>query len=163
MAEEFSPLEQFEIKRIVPIHIGGVDVSFTNSALFMCVAVVLVTALMVLTTRQARLVPTRWQSIPELGYEFIAGMIQENAGKEGMAYFPFVFTLFMFVLAGNLIGMVPYTFTYTSHIIVTFGMAIVIFTGVTAIGIRRHGLHFLSLFAPEGVPCRCCCCWCRSR
>ncbi|HUH84534.1 MAG TPA: F0F1 ATP synthase subunit A [Stellaceae bacterium] len=152
MAAEFSPLEQFEIKRIVPIHIGGVDISFTNSAVFMCVAVVLVTALMVLSTRNARLVPTRWQSIPELGYEFVAGMIQQNVGKEGMQYFPFIFTLFMFVLAGNLLGMVPYTFTYTSHIIVTFAMAIVIFIGVTAIGLKRHGLHFLSLFAPKGVP-----------
>ena len=152
MAAEFSPLEQFEIKRIVPIHIGNVDISFTNSALFMCIAVVLVTALMVLTTRSARLVPTRWQSIPELAYEAIAGMIQQNVGKEGMQYFPFIFTLFMFVLAGNLLGMVPYTFTYTSHIIVTFAMAIVIFIGVTAIGLKRHGLHFLSLFAPKGVP-----------
>ena len=152
MAGEFSPLEQFEIKRIVPIHIGSVDLSFTNSALFMCIAVVLVTALMVLSTRSARLVPTRWQSIPELAYEAIAGMIQQNVGKEGMQYFPFIFTLFMFVLAGNLLGMVPYTFTYTSHIIVTFAMAIVIFIGVTAIGLKRHGLHFLSLFAPKGVP-----------
>ena len=152
MAAEFSPLEQFEIKRIVPIHIGGVDISFTNSALFMCIAVVVVTALMVLSTRSARLVPTRWQSIPELAYEAIAGMIQQNVGKEGMQYFPFIFTLFMFVLAGNLLGMIPYTFTYTSHIIVTFAMAIVIFVGVTAIGLKRHGLHFLSLFAPKGVP-----------
>lgn len=152
MAADFSPLEQFEIKRIVPIHIVGVDISFTNSALFMCIAVVLVTALMVLTTRGARLVPTRWQSIPELAYEAIAGMIQQNVGKEGMQYFPFIFTLFMFVLAGNLLGMVPYTFTYTSHIIVTFAMAIIIFIGVTAIGLKRHGLHFLSLFAPKGVP-----------
>jgi len=152
VAAEFSPLEQFEIKRIVPIHIGGVDISFTNSALFMCIAVVVVTALMVLSTRSARLVPTRWQSIPELAYEAIAGMIQQNVGKEGMQYFPFIFTLFMFVLAGNLLGMIPYTFTYTSHIIVTFAMAIVIFVGVTAIGLKRHGLHFLSLFAPKGVP-----------
>jgi F-type H+-transporting ATPase subunit a len=152
VAAEFSPLEQFEIRRLVPLHVGGIDVSFTNSALFMCIAVLLVTALTVLATRRAQLVPTRWQSIPELAYEFIANMIQENVGKEGMQYFPFIFTLFMFVLAGNLIGMVPYTFTYTSHIIVTFAMAIVIFIGVTAIGVKRHGLHFLSLFAPKGVP-----------
>lgn len=152
MAAELNPLEQFEIKHIVPIHIGGVDVSFTNSALVMLIGVVLVTALIMLSTRRAQLVPGRWQSVSELCYEFIAGMIQENVGKEGMQYFPFIFTLFMFVLAGNLLGMVPYSFTYTSHIIVTFAMAIVIFIGVTLIGLKRHGLHFLSLFAPQGVP-----------
>ena len=152
MAAELNPLEQFEIKHIIPIHIGGVDVSFTNSSLFMLIGVALVTALITLSTRRAQLVPSRWQSVSELSYEFIAGMIQENVGKEGMKYFPFIFTLFMFVLAGNLIGMVPYTFTYTSHIIVTFGMAIVIFIGVTLIGIKRHGFHFLTLFAPQGVP-----------
>jgi F-type H+-transporting ATPase subunit a len=152
VAAELNPLEQFEIKRIIPIHIGGVDVSYTNSALVMTVGIVLVTALLVLSTRRAQLVPTRWQSVSELFYEFVAGMIQETVGKEGMEYFPFIFTLFMFVLAGNLIGMVPYSFTYTSHIIVTFAMAAVIFIGVTVIGFKRHGLHFLTLFAPEGVP-----------
>ena len=152
MAEEFNPLEQFAIKPIIPIKIGGIDVSYTNSSLFMTVAVILVTALVVLGSRGGRLVPGRWQSMAELSYEFIANMIQENVGKEGMQYFPFIFTLFMFVLAGNLLGMVPYTFTFTSHIIVTFALAIVIFIGVTLIGLKRHGLHFLSLFAPEGVP-----------
>lgn len=152
MAAELNPLEQFEIRRIIPIEIGGIDISYTNSSLFMTVAVVLVTALMVLSTRRAQLVPTRWQSVAELSYEFIAGMIEENVGKEGMQYFPFIFTLFMFVLAGNLLGMVPYTFTYTSHIVVTFALAIVIFIGVTLIGLKRHGLRFLSLFAPAGVP-----------
>jgi len=147
-----NPLEQFEIRHIIPIHIGGVDVSFTNSALVMLIGVALVTALITFSTRRAQLVPSRWQSVSELCYEFIAGMIQENTGKEGMRYFPFIFTLFMFVLAGNLLGMVPYSFTYTSHIIVTFAMAIVIFVGVTLIGLKRHGLHFLSLFAPQGVP-----------
>ena len=152
MATELNPLEQFEIRHIIPIHIGGVDVSFTNSALVMLIGVALVTALITFSTRRAQLVPSRWQSVSELCYEFIAGMIQENTGKEGMRYFPFIFTLFMFVLAGNLLGMVPYSFTYTSHIIVTFAMAIVIFVGVTLIGLKRHGLHFLSLFAPQGVP-----------
>jgi F-type H+-transporting ATPase subunit a len=118
----------------------------------MTIGVVLVTLLITLATRQARLVPGRWQSVAELSYEFVANMIQENVGKEGMRYFPFIFTLFMFVLAGNLIGMVPYSFTYTSHIIVTFGMAIVIFIGVTVIGLARHGLGFFKLFAPAGVP-----------
>ena len=118
----------------------------------MVIGVVLVTLLVTLATRQARLVPGRWQSVAELSYEFVANMIQENVGKEGMRYFPFIFTLFMFVLAGNMIGMVPYTFTYTSHIIVTFGMAIVIFIGVTVIGLARHGFGFFKLFAPAGVP-----------
>jgi F-type H+-transporting ATPase subunit a len=151
-AAEFNPLEQFEIKPIVPIHIGGVDLSYTNSALFMTVAVLLVTALVVLAARRADLVPGRMQSTAEILYEFIANMIQDNVGTEGMQYFPFIFTLFMFVLAGNLIGMVPYTFTFTSHIIVTFALAATIFVGVTAIGFARHGLHFLTLFAPKGIP-----------
>ena len=152
MAAEINPLEQFEIRPLIPIHIGGIDLSYTNSALFMTVAILLVTALLVLGTRGAGLVPGRWQSVAELCYEFVANMIKENVGTAGMQYFPFIFTLFMFVLAGNLVGMVPYTFTYTSHIIVTFAMAAVIFIGVTAIGLKRHGLHFFTLFAPEGVP-----------
>ena len=152
MAAEFNPLEQFEIKPLVPLHIGNVDVSFTNSSLFMLVAVVLATALLVVGTQGARLVPGRLQSMAELSYEFIANMIEENVGTEGMRYFPFIFTLFMFVLFGNLLGMVPYTFTYTSHIVVTFALAAVVFAGVTVIGLARHGLHFFKLFAPEGVP-----------
>ena len=152
MAAELNPLEQFEIKRLIPLHIGQVDISFTNSALFMIVAVLLATGLLVIGTRRAQLVPGRLQSVAELSYEFIANMIEENVGTEGMRYFPFIFTLFMFVLFGNLIGMVPYTFTYTSHIIVTFALAAVIFIGVTMIGLTRHGFHFFTLFAPQGVP-----------
>jgi F-type H+-transporting ATPase subunit a len=152
VAAELNPLEQFEIKRLIPLHVGQVDISFTNSALFMLVAVLLATALLVLGTRRAQLVPGRLQSVAELSYEFIANMIEENVGTEGMRYFPFIFTLFMFVLFGNLIGMVPYTFTYTSHIIVTFALAVVIFIGVTVIGLARHGFHFFTLFAPQGVP-----------
>ncbi|HEX7968715.1 MAG TPA: F0F1 ATP synthase subunit A [Stellaceae bacterium] len=152
MAAEFNPLEQFEIKPLIPLHIGNVDVSFTNSSLFMLIAVVLATALLVVGTQGARLVPGRLQSMAELSYEFIANMIEENVGTEGMRYFPFIFTLFMFVLFGNLLGMVPYTFTYTSHIVVTFALAAVVFIGVTIIGLARHGLHFFKLFAPEGVP-----------
>lgn len=152
MAIELHPLQQFTIDRIIPLHIGGIDASYTNSALLMTIAVVLVTALLVLGTRGAALVPSRWQSIAEMSYEFIAGMIEQNVGKEGMAYFPFVFTLFMFVLFGNLLGLIPYSFTFTSHIIVTFALAATVFIGVTIIGIIRHGWHFLSLFVPHGVP-----------
>jgi F-type H+-transporting ATPase subunit a len=147
-----SPLHQFEIQPLVPIHLGHWDLSFTNSSLFMLVAVALVTAFLVGGMSHARLVPGRLQSMAELVYEFVAGMVRDNVGHEGKTYFPFVFTLFMFILFGNLIGMVPYTFTFTSHIVVTFAMAIVVFLGVTAIGFARHGLHFLSLFVPPGVP-----------
>ena len=147
-----SPLEQFAIKRLVEFHLGGLDVSITNSSLFMLVAIVLITAFMVLGMRQHALVPGRWQSMVELSYEFVAKMVRENVGNEGMRYFPFVFTLFMFILFCNLIGLVPFTFTVTSHIIVTFIMAAVVFIGVTVIGIVRHGRHFLSLFVPAGVP-----------
>jgi F-type H+-transporting ATPase subunit a len=148
-----NPLHQFTIGRIVPIHIGGLDASFTNSGMMMTIAVVLVTALMLLTTRRAALVPSRWQSLPEMLYEFVAKqLIGDNVGPEGQRYFPFVFTLFMFILFGNLLGMIPYSFTFTSHIIVTFAMALTVFVGVTAIGFARHGFHFLTLFVPRGVP-----------
>jgi F-type H+-transporting ATPase subunit a len=152
VAIEIKPLEQFTIERIVPLHVLGIDVSYTNSALLMSLAVALVTALVVLGTRNASLVPRRWQSIAEMSYEFVANMIETNAGREGMAFFPFIFSLFMFVLLGNLLGLIPYSFTFTSHIIVTFALAAVVFVGVTIIGIIRHGFHFLRLFVPAGVP-----------
>ena len=152
MAIELHPLEQFTIERLIPIHIGGIDASFTNSALFMCAAVVIAISLVMLGTRRRDLVPGRWQSLAELSYEFIAKMIDENVGHEGREYMPFIFSLFLFILLGNLLGMIPYGFTFTSHIIVTFAMAAVVFLGVTIIGIARHGLHFLSFFVPHGVP-----------
>jgi F-type H+-transporting ATPase subunit a len=147
-----SPLEQFAIKRLYEVHIGGLDVSITNSAVFMLVAIALITAFLTLGMRQHAMVPGRWQSMVELSYEFIAKMVRDNVGNDGMRYFPFVFTLFMFILFCNLIGMVPFTFTVTSHIIVTFVMAAVVFLGVTVIGFVRHGTHFLKLFVPSGVP-----------
>lgn len=150
--ESHSPLEQFAIKKIIPLEIGGIDVSFTNSSLFMVTAVVLVSSLLVFGMRRGALVPGRWQIIAEISYEFIANMIRDNVGQEGRRYFPFVFTLFMFVLAGNLLGMIPYSFTYTSHIVVTFGMAFVVFLGVTLIGFMKHGFGFFGFFLPHGVP-----------
>jgi F-type H+-transporting ATPase subunit a len=147
-----SPLHQFEIQPLVPIHIGHYDLSFTNSSLFMLVTVGLAALFLMGGMSNARLVPGRLQSTAELVYEFVAGMVRDNVGHEGKKYFPFVFTLFLFILFGNLIGMVPYTFTFTSHIIVTFAMALVVFLGVTTIGFARHGLHFFSLFVPPGVP-----------
>jgi len=152
VAIEIKPLEQFKIETILPIHVGGLDLSFTNSALLMTIAALLVTALVMFGTRRAALVPGRMQSIAEMSYEFVADMIETNAGHGGMAYFPFVFTLFMFILLGNLLGLVPYSFTFTSHIIVTFALAATVFIGVTIIGIARHGWHFLRLFVPSGVP-----------
>jgi len=147
-----NPVEQFKIEPLIPLEIGGVNVSFTNSSLWMVVAVILSTAFLTLSVSGRALVPGRWQSMAELMYEFVANMIRDNVGTEGRKYFPFIFSLFMFVLFGNLIGMVPYTFTYTSHIVVTFGLAIVIFIGVTIIGFARHGTHYLRMFFPHGAP-----------
>jgi F-type H+-transporting ATPase subunit a len=150
--EEHSPLEQFEIHPIVPISVGGIDLSFTNSALWMSIAVVLVYALVMLGSRHASMVPGRLQALVELSYEFIGNMVGSTVGKEGRRYFPFIFTLFMFILFGNALGMVPGSFTYTSHIVVTFTMAIFVVIAVTIIGIVRHGWHFFSFFAPSGCP-----------
>ncbi len=147
-----NPIEQFQIKPLVEISVGGTDLSFTNSALWMSITVVLVTSLLTAAMRRRALVPGRWQSLAELFYEFVANMIRDNVGSEGRRYFPFIFTLFMFVLFGNLLGMIPVAFTYTSHIVVTFAMAAVVFIGVTIIGFARHGTHFLRLFFPHGAP-----------
>jgi F-type H+-transporting ATPase subunit a len=152
VAIEIQPLEQFKIQPLIPIHIGGLDVSYTNSALLMTIAVVLITALMVLGTRKHALVPGRWQSVAEMSYEFVADMVDTNAGHGGKEFFPFVFTLFMFILFANFLGLVPYSYTVTSQIIVTFALAIVVFIGVTIVGIVKHGFHFLRLFVPRGVP-----------
>jgi F-type H+-transporting ATPase subunit a len=147
-----NPLHQFEIKPLVPIQLGGIDASFTNSAMAMVATVALVTLFLVLSVRGRALVPGRWQSMAELSYEFVANMVKDNVGNEGRKYFPFIFTLFMFILFGNLLGLLPYSFTFTSHIIVTFGMAITVFIGVTLIGFIRHGVKFLGFFVPAGVP-----------
>ncbi|KZD12492.1 F0F1 ATP synthase subunit A [Oceanibaculum pacificum] len=147
-----GPLEQFQIKPIIPIQVGDLDLSFTQSSLMMTIAVVLVTGFLTLAMRGHTLVPSRLQSMAELSYEFIAGMIRDSVGPEGRKYFPFVFSLFMFILLGNLLGMIPYSFTYTSHIIVTFTLAFAVFVIVTIIALVRHKLHFFSYFFPEGAP-----------
>lgn len=152
MAIELHPLDQFTVHRIIPLRIGSFDLSYTNAALLMTIAVILITALTLLSTRRAALIPGRWQSIAEMSYEFVADMVESNVGREGMPYFPFIFTLFMFILFANLLGLIPYSFSVTGQIIVTFAMAAVVFTGVTIIGFVRHGLHFLRFFVPEGVP-----------
>jgi F-type H+-transporting ATPase subunit a len=147
-----SPLEQFVIKPIIPLSIGGVDLSFTQSALWMMIAVVCATLLMTVAMRRRALVPGRWQNVPEILYEFIGKLASESLGDEARRYFPFIFSIFMIVLMGNLLGMVPYSFTYTSHIIVTGALAMMVFIAATAIGFIRHGLHFFSFFLPKGLP-----------
>lgn len=148
-----SPIEQFQIKTLIPIpEIAGVDISFTNSALFMVLTVALITLFLTLSVSRRDLVPGRWQALAEMCYEFVANMIRDNVGSEGRRYFPFIFSLFVFVLIGNLLGMIPLAFTFTSHIVVTFAMAAVVFVGVTAIGFARHGFGYLRMFFPHGAP-----------
>jgi F-type H+-transporting ATPase subunit a len=147
-----SPLDQFQIKPIVPFEIAGLNLAYTNSALWMTLAALAASVLLIASASGARLVPGRLQSVGELMYEFIAGMVRENVGDEGKKYFPFFFTLFCFVLFGNLAGMIPGSFTFTSHIVVTFTMALAIFVVITLIGFARHGTHFFSLFFPSGAP-----------
>ncbi|TXL69947.1 F0F1 ATP synthase subunit A [Vineibacter terrae] len=148
-----GPLEQFKIKPLIELpKLGGIDISYTNSALWMTIAVAVVMLFLVLGSRQRALVPGRWQSMAEMSYEFVSNMLTDQTGAAGKPFFPFVFTLFMFILAGNLLGMVPYSFTFTSHIIVTFGLAFVVFLGVTVIAFIKHGVHFFSFFVPKGVP-----------
>ena len=152
MANANNPLAQFVIQPLIPIKLGGLDASFTNSSLFMVLTVVAATALMVLAVRSRATVPGRWQLLAELSYEFIAKMVSDNIGKEGKPYFSLIFTIFMFVLFGNFLGMLPYSFTFTSHIAVTLTMAMVIFLLVTVIAFMKHGMHFFSFFLPAGVP-----------
>ncbi len=152
MESHAGPFEQFVVQRLVPIHFGSVDASFTNASLWMAIAVLLTTVLMTLAVNKSALVPSRWQSVAEVAYEFVAGMLRDNVGDAGKKYFPFVFALFMFILFCNLLGLLPYSFTPTSQIVVTFAMALVVFIGVTIIGFARHGLHFLGFFVPQGVP-----------
>lgn len=153
MAEaNHSPLAQFEINRLVPIELGGVDVSFTNSALLMVASLAGITLFMMLGMRRRSLVPGRWQCLAEVTYEFIANLLRDTVGSDGRRYFPFIFALFMFILFGNLLGMLPYSFTFTSHIVVTFVIAMMVFVGVTVVGFIKHGMHFFSFFVPPGLP-----------
>lgn len=148
----FDPMHQFEIKRFVELDLFGLDASFTNSSLMMVIGVSLISVFLIGSMRARALVPDRLQSMAELSYEFVAKMVRENAGSEGMKFFPFIFTLFFYILAMNMLGMFPYAFTVTSHIIVTVALALVVFIGVTAVGIIRNGTKFIGLFVPSGVP-----------
>lgn len=148
-----DPIQQFKINKIATIaNVGGHEIAFTNSSLYMLIAAGVVTALMVGATARRSLVPGRLQSVAELSYEFVADMLKSSAGSEGMKFFPLVFTLFMFILAVNMIGLIPGTFTVTSHIIVTAAFALLVFFTVIGYGVYRNGFKFLKLFVPSGIP-----------
>ncbi|BBD36681.1 MULTISPECIES: F0F1 ATP synthase subunit A [Aminobacter] len=147
-----DPIHQFQISKLIPIEIGGLDFSFTNSSAFMVATVVAASAFLFLTTSSRGLVPSRLQSVSEMSYEFVASMLRDAAGSQGMRFFPLVFSLFMFVLVANLIGLFPYFFTVTSHLIVTFALALLVIGTVIVYGFMKHGFGFLKLFVPHGVP-----------
>ena len=150
--EKHSPLEQFEIIPISNIELGNYNISFTNSSFAMLITVLVITLFLTLTVNSKSIIPSRLQLISELMYNFIAQLLSDTVGDNGKRYFPFVFTLFMFVLIGNMVGMVPYQFTFTSHIIVTFALATVVFLGVTILGFANHGIKFFAFFYIPGVP-----------
>jgi F-type H+-transporting ATPase subunit a len=145
-----DPIHQFVIERIIPIHIGGLDISLTNSGLWAIIAVACVAALFLLAPRN--MVPTRLQSVAESIYEVVDNMTHEVLHENARRYFPFVLTLFTFILACNVLGLIPYSFTVTSHIVITLALALFVFIGATIIGFIRHGFGYLKLFVPSGVP-----------
>jgi F-type H+-transporting ATPase subunit a len=147
-----SPLEQFELHRLIPLHIAGFDVSYTNSALLMTLSVALSLSILLLGGAPRQMVPGRLQSLAEMFHDFIKSMVQDNCGDDGARFMPLVFSIFLFILSGNLLGLIPGSFTFTSHIIITFAMALAIFLMVTLLALWRHGLHFFSFFLPAGVP-----------
>jgi len=147
-----SPLEQFVIKKIIPLELFGYDISFTNSSLYMVIATIIIIALQKFCLREASIVPKRLQAFYELHHEFVVSMMRENSGEEGLRFFPLIFSLFMFILMANLLGMIPYSFTVTSHFVVTLSLALFIFVFVTIVGLVRHGWHFFRFFLPEGIP-----------
>ena len=147
-----DPIHQFKIKELIPLELFEINISFTNSSLFMSLAIISIILLLLISIKNQSLIPSRLQSISEIFYEFIANMISDNIGKKGHKFFPLIFTLFAFILFGNMLGMLPYSFTFTSHIIVTFVLAMFIFLLVTLLGIFIHGFKFFGLFVPKGVP-----------
>jgi F-type H+-transporting ATPase subunit a len=149
---ETDPIHQFELTRIVPIEIGGVDLSFTNSALFMVITILVGSGFLLWATTHRRLIPSRAQASVEIFYEFVAKMHRDAVGGEGMRFFPLVFTLFLFILVANLLGMFPYFFTVNSHIIVTAALALTVFSLVIGYGIWRNGFRFFKIFVPSGIP-----------
>lgn len=147
-----DPIHQFEIKRIFPLEYQGFDISFTNSSAFMVTALVLISLGLLYAMNSRALVPGRLQSVAEGAYEFVAGMVRESMGEQGMKFFPLVFSLFTFILVLNMLGMVPGWFTVTSHLTITAALAAIVFITVLVVGFAKNGLHFLRLFVPSGVP-----------
>jgi len=148
-----SPLEQFNIVSLIPISLPfGIDFTITNSALIEIIAVCLFILLLKLTVEKSTLVPTHWQSVIEMYYESLLGLVKENIGKKGLIYFPFIFTLFSFILTLNLIGMIPYNYSVTSQIIVSIGLSFTIWVFATLTGFARHGINYFSMFYPQGAP-----------
>lgn len=148
-----DPIHQFEIHKIFTVgHIGGHEIAFTNSSAYMFGIVAIISLLMIGGSAGRHLVPTRIQSMAELSYEFVANMLRDSAGEEGMKFFPFVFTVFMFVMTANLIGIIPYAFTVTSHLIITLSLALLVFLTVFLYGLYKNGLKFFKLFVPHGIP-----------
>ncbi len=148
-----NPMHQFNVYRIGPeISLGNVDISFTNASLFMTISALTIISVLLVGTRRKAIVPTKIQLLTELSYTLVSKMISDTAGSKAKPYFPFVFSLFMFVLFCNMLGMLPYSFTVTSHIIVTFALAAVIFVGVTIVGFVNYGTGYFKLFIPSGVP-----------
>ena len=148
--KKHSPLEQFEIVPYAHTEVGGFDISFTNSSFSMVVTVAIITLFLTFTVNPRSIIPSRLQLISELMYSFIAKLLNDTVGDNGKKYFPFVFSLFMFVLIGNMVGMIPYQFTFTSHIIVTFALASLVFIGVTILGFLNHGIKFFTFFIYSG-------------
>ena len=148
-----DPIHQFQIIKLFTIgHIGGQEIAFTNSSAYMFLSVAVISLLMIGGSAGRQLVPGRIQSMAELSYEFVASMIRSNAGSEGMKFFPLVFSLFMFIMVSNMIGIIPYTFTVSSHIIVTASLALLVFFTVLVYGFYKNGLKFFKLFVPSGIP-----------
>jgi F-type H+-transporting ATPase subunit a len=147
-----DPLHQFQIHKIIPLSLGSWDISYTNSALWMTIGLCIVCVFFYVSLRQESLVPGRLQASAELVFTFLSDMVKTYIGREGMPFFPFIFTLFWFVLMGNLLGLIPYSFTYTSHIAVTFSLAIVAFVAANVAGFKKHGLGLFHLFLPKGIP-----------
>jgi F-type H+-transporting ATPase subunit a len=148
-----DPIEQFQIHNLFPLgKIGSVDLAFTNSALYMGIAVGLTAALMLGATSARQLVPGRLQSVAELAYEFVADTIRNTIGDGGMRFFPLVFSLFMFILISNMVGLIPYNFTVASHIVITAALSFLVFFTVIIYGLWKNGLHFFDIFVPRGIP-----------
>lgn len=147
-----DPLHQFTVKEIVPMHIFGMSVSITNSSLFMILSVAVVCFLGLMATRKPTIIPGRLQFIFESLFHFIHEMLQNFVGPKGVKYFPYILTLFLFIYTGNMLGMVPGGFTFTSQLILTFAMAALVFISVTIIGFIQHGVKFLKIFMPDGIP-----------